>query len=118
MVLLVVDVQDLIVTPDLYHYDLFVNNVRQLIHSARKSNVEIIYIRHDDGTELTRGEDGFEMIVPADCNTTVSNEYLSGEQSYRYYNEKMWNRWYAKCVSFEDALSMFQTAGSGLNSDM
>lgn len=43
---------------------------------------------------------------------------IIGEQSYRYYNEKMWNRRYAKCVSFEDALSMFQTASSGLNSDM
>lgn len=173
MVLLVVDVQNLIVTPDLYHYDLFVSNVRQLIHFARKSNVEIVYICHEDGVELVKGEDGFnifkdfapfpgekifdkhvnsafrgtglteylhsknesqvmiaglqtdycidatikcgfehgfEMIVPADCNTTVSNEYLSGEQSYRYYNEKMWNRRYAKCVGFEDALSMLKSS--------
>ncbi|WP_024348234.1 isochorismatase family protein [Lacrimispora indolis] len=61
MVLLVVDVQHLIVTPDLYHYDLFVNSVRQLLHSARKNNTEIIYIRHDDGVELTKGADGFDI---------------------------------------------------------
>ena len=61
MVLLIVDVQNLIVTPDLYHYDLFVSNVRQLIHSARKSNIEIVYICHDDGVELVKGEDGFNI---------------------------------------------------------
>ena len=61
MVLLVVDTQDMIMTEELYAYDIFVHNVTNLISSARKSNIEVIYIRHDDGTELTAGANGFEI---------------------------------------------------------
>lgn len=63
MVLLVVDAQKLITNKDLYNFDLFVSNVKKLINTARKSNIEVIYVRHDDGIgqELTRGTDGFEI---------------------------------------------------------
>jgi len=170
MVLLIVDTQDMIVTRELYEYEKFINNVKQLINCARNGETEVVYIRHDDGFELTKGVDGFEiyqefapvsgekifdkhvnsafkesglleylkskkesqimiaglqtdycidatikcgfehgfeMIVPALCNTTVNNEFMTGEQTYRYYNEKMWNKRYCKCVSFEDATHMF-----------
>ncbi|HEX3078096.1 MAG TPA: isochorismatase family protein [Lachnospiraceae bacterium] len=169
MVLLVVDTQDMIVTKELYQYDKFVDSLKQLIACARKSEVEVIYIRHDDGYELTKGvngfeifheftptmnekiidkhvnsafrgtglfeylsakheskvmiaglqtdycidatikcgfEHGFEMIVPEYCNTTIDNEFLTAEQSYRYYNEKMWNKRYSKCITFEEAIDM------------
>lgn len=169
MVLLIVDTQEMIVTKELYQYEKFVNNVKTLLSVARKNNTEVIYIRHDDGVELTKGvegfeifhefspeqnekifdkhvnsafrdtglveylrskneskvmvaglqtdycmdatikcgfEHGFEMIVPSYCNTTIDNEYLTGEQSYKYYNEKMWNGRYSRCISFEDAVEM------------
>ena len=152
MVLLVVDAQDMIVTNELFQYETFVNNMKQLIRLARTKGIEIIYVRHDDGFELTKGikgfeifeqfapmneekifdkhvnsafkdtglleylhsknentimitglqtdycidatikcgfEHGFEIVVPAYCNTTVDNEYMTAEQSYKYYNEKM-----------------------------
>ncbi|GLC78301.1 cysteine hydrolase family protein [Lacrimispora brassicae] len=170
MVLLVVDTQDMIVKDELFQYETFVNNIKQLLGLARNKGIEIIYVRHDDGFELTKGvngfeifgqfspmndekifdkhfnsafrdtglseylrsknentimiaglqtdycidatikcgfELGFEIIVPAYCNTTVDNEYMTGEQSYKYYNEKMWNVRYSKCVSFEQACDMF-----------
>lgn len=169
MVLLVIDTQTGIVTDDLYECDTFVRNVAALISTARSSGTEVIYVRHDDGEELTKGIDDFEIynqfsphgaekifdktvnspfrntgllayltekeerevmvvglqtdfcmdatikcgfehglsvIVPAHCNTTVDNAFMTGEQSYRYYNEKMWNVRYANCVSFDDAMSM------------
>lgn len=63
MVLLVVDTQRLITNADLYNFDLFQNNVKKIIASARDNGIEVIYIRHDDGpdAELTRGTDGFEI---------------------------------------------------------
>lgn len=63
MVLLVVDTQKLIVNQKLYEFDKFVSNVERIIHEARKSNIEVIYVRHDDGagSELTKGTDGFEI---------------------------------------------------------
>jgi nicotinamidase-related amidase len=171
MVLLIVDTQEMIVTKKLYEYEKFVENVKDLISFARNSEVEVIYVRHDDGFELTQGMDGFEifkefapvdgdkifdkhvnsafkesglleylqaksenkimiaglqtdycidatikcgfehgfeMIVPAYCNTTVDNEFMTSEKTYQYYNEKMWNKRYCKCISFEEAIHMFQ----------
>lgn len=169
MTLLIIDVQKLITTPSLFQYDLFVNNVKALISSARENEVEIIYIRHDDGkgNALTKESEGFEihdefkpmdgeqifdkmvnspfkeggllkylrakqetvlivaglqtdycmdaavkcgfehgfrMIVPAYANTTFDNEYMSAEESYKYYNEFIWNGRYAECISLEETL--------------
>lgn len=59
-----------------------------------------------DATIKCGFEHGFEIIVPAYCNTTVDNEYMTAEQSYKYYNEKMWNTRYSRCVSFEQACDM------------
>lgn len=169
MVLLVIDTQDLIMTEDLYAFDTFVKNVTQLISSARQKGTEVIYVRHDDGIELTNGKMGFNiyhafcprenekifdkhfnsafrktglsaylhsknetqimvaglqtdycidatvkcgfehdfhMIVPAFCNTTEANEFMTGEQSYRYYNQEIWKDRYADCVPFTDALAL------------
>lgn len=171
MVLLVVDTQKAITNCELYQFDLFKSHVIELIKTARNNNIEIIYIRHDDGIgyELTKGNDGFEiyegfqpvhgelvfdksvnsafkdtglleylrqkeentivivglqtdycidatikagfehgfkMIVPANANSTVDNQYMTAEQSYHYHNEFMWNKRYAKCLSFEETLEL------------
>lgn len=173
MVLLVVDTQKLITTENLYNYSEFVANVKELIETARKNSVEVIYVVHDDGEgeELTKGkegyqifeefapsveekifeknvnsaffktglleylkrksetkvmvvglmtdycidatvkagfEHGFKVIVPAYSNTTLDNEFLNAEDSYRYYNEKMWNERYAECVDLEGAIKLLK----------
>jgi len=63
MVLLVVDTQKAITNSQLYQFDLFESNVKELIDQARKFGTEVIYIRHDDGvgSELTKGREGFEI---------------------------------------------------------
>ena len=63
MVLLIVDAQKGIVNENLYAFDAFVENVKQLIKTARESNVEVIYVRHDDGEgcDLHKGNEGFEI---------------------------------------------------------
>ena len=169
MVLLVVDTQKLITNSDLYNFNAFENAVKTLIAAARENNVEVIYVRHDDGngTELTRGTEGFEiyagfepkqgekifdktvnssfkdtglleylkekdvrtvvvvglqtdycidatikcgfehgfkMIVPENANSTFDNAFMTGEQSYKYYNEFMWKGRYAECISMEETI--------------
>lgn len=171
MVLLVVDTQKAITNNRLYKFDLFESNVKELIHTARNNNIEVIFIRHDDGigNELTKGNDGFEvydgfkpyadeiifdknvnssfketglleylkkseentiiivglqtdycidatikagfehgfkMIVPEYTNSTFDNQYMTAEQTYRYYNHYIWNGRYAECVSFDKALEL------------
>lgn len=169
MVLLVVDTQKLITNEKLFKFDSFVSNVKKVIATARENNIEVIYVRHDDGvgSELTKGNDGFEIyeefqpmknekifdkqvnsafkgtdlleylsdkgeknliivglqtdycidatikcgfehgfniIVPAYTNSTDDNEFMTAEQSYKYYNELMWNGRYAECISTEETI--------------
>ncbi len=169
MILLVVDTQKLITNERLFQFERFESNVKQLIQTARENQIEVIYVRHDDGEgeELTKGTEGFEiydgfcpkngerifdknvnsafrgtglleylkdkreneiivvglqtdycidatikcgfehgfaMIVPEYANTTVDNCFMTGEQTYQYYNQMMWNKRYARCVSMEDIL--------------
>jgi nicotinamidase-related amidase len=63
MVLLVVDTQKLITNEKLYEFERFVSNVKEIIQEARANNIEVIYVRHDDGigNQLTKGTDGFEI---------------------------------------------------------
>ena len=169
MVLLVVDTQKLITTPDLYNFSAFEAAVKTLIAAARENGVEVIYARHDDGVgaELTKGtpgfeiyegfrpqlaekifdktvnssfkgaglleylreknvhtvvvvglqtdycidatikcgfEHGFKMTVPENANTTFDNDFMTGEQSYKYYNEFMWKGRYAEFISVEETI--------------
>lgn len=172
MVLLVVDTQEMLVTEKMYRCKTFLERVKKLISTAREQGSEVIYVRHDDGIELTRGvpgfeiskeaapmqgekifdkrvnsafkgsglleylrekqensvmivglqtdycidatvkcgfEHGFEMIVPAGCNTTEDNSFLTAEKTYRYYNEMMWNRRYARCVELGEAVKLLES---------
>lgn len=170
MILLVVDTQKLITNGNLFIFETFVSNVKNLIHEARENNIEVIYVRHDDGigNELAKGMDGFEIyeefqprndemifdkyvnsafketglleylkekgetkiiivglqsdycidatikcgfehgfhvIVPAYANSTVNNQFMSAEQSYKYYNEFVWNGRYAECISVDETIN-------------
>lgn len=173
MVLLVIDAQQLITTDRLFCFDRFVSNVKHLISTARKNNIEVVFVRHDDGEgkPLTKGTEGFEIfddfspeekemifdktvnspfrdsglleylreknirtiivtglqtdycidatvkcgfehgfqvIVPEYSNSTFDNDFMSAENSYRYYNEFMWKNRYAKCVSVDEAVRMMK----------
>lgn len=171
MILLVVDTQKQITNAGLYKFDLFVDNVKKLISTARKNNIEIIYVRHDDGdgSDLTKGSDGFEIfeefsplndekifdktvnssfnntglleylnekheksiivvglqtdfcidatvkcgfehgfeiLIPQYANSTFDNQYMSAEQTYEYYNNYIWSKRYAKCLSVNEVLDL------------
>ena len=53
-------------------------------------------------------EHGLHMIVPAYANSTQDNEYMTGEQSYHYYNEFLWPDRYADCVPMDKALELLK----------
>lgn len=160
-------------TSELYNFDSLVSNIERLIAAARKNNIEVIYVRHDDGpdTELTKGKEGFDiyekfqptkdekifdktvnsafkgtdlleylketkkivvaglqtdfcidatvkcgfdhdfqMIVPAHANSTEDNHFMSGENSYKYYNEWMWPERYATCISIEETINEMENS--------
>ena len=63
MILLIVDTQNLIMTNDLYEFEIFVYRIKTLIKEARNNGIEVIYVRHDDGAgqKLTKGAVGYEI---------------------------------------------------------
>ena len=63
MVLLVVDTQKGITNSGLYQFKVFETNVKELICKARQNDIEVIFVRHDDGVgnELTKGNESFEI---------------------------------------------------------
>lgn len=64
-----------------------------------------------DATIKSGFEHGLKMIVPKYCNSTRSNDYMDAETAYRFYNECMWPKRYATCVSMEEALDMIHEYG-------
>ena len=81
----------------------------EYLRNKKENTIIIVGLQTDyciDATIKAGFEHGFKMIVPANTNSTFDNKYLSAKQTYSYYNEFMWNRRYARCISFEKALEL------------
>lgn len=61
-----------------------------------------------DATIKSGFEHGLKMIVPGYCNSTRSNDYMSAETVYKFYNELMWPGRYATCVTMDEALELIR----------
>ena len=61
-----------------------------------------------DATIKSGFEKGFNMLVPSYTNSTYDNPYFDKETAYKYYNEFMWGRRYAKIITVEQAIQLLQ----------
>ena len=95
MILLVVDTQKGCFDERLYSFETVRKNIKQLITAARENNVEVVY-------------------VPAYTNSTYDNPYFDKETAYKYYNEFMWGRRYAKIITVEQAIQLLQSGKNGV----
>ena len=97
MILLVVDVQKGITDNRLYAYDAFIANIEKLIDSARKNNVEVIYVEHDDGpgTGFSIGDKDFEI----------------AEQVAPYKNDKVFVKTINSCFGNSDFAEYLKQTG-------
>ena len=81
----------------------------EYLREKRENTVIIVGLQTDyciDATIKAGFEHGFKMIVPENTNSTFDNPFMTAEQTYRYYNEFIWNRRYAECISFNEALEL------------
>lgn len=81
----------------------------EYLRSVSEKEIMVVGLQTDyciDATIKCGFEHGFKMIVPEYCNSTFDNEFMTAEQSCKYYNEFIWNKRYADCVSVEAALEM------------
>ena len=68
-----------------------------------------------DATIKSGFEKGFNLFVPEYTNSTYDNPYFDKEAAYRYFNEFMWNKRYAKVISFEQAVQLLQSCDNKKN---
>lgn len=95
----------------------FHNSVGLLQYLQEKGEKQIIIVGLQtdfciDATIKSGFEHGFEMIVPEYSNSTFDNRFFNAETAYRFYNELMWPKRYAKCVSVEEAVILLQSEKS------
>ena len=57
-----------------------------------------------DATVKSAFERGYKVIIPQGANSTFDNDYMTGEVTYKYYNDMMWTERFATCMSVEDAI--------------
>ena len=61
-----------------------------------------------DATVKSAFEKGYKVIIPKEANTTFDNEYMTGEITYKYYNEMIWPERFASCVSIDEAVRLIE----------
>lgn len=57
-----------------------------------------------DATVKSAFERGYNVMIPQGTNSTFDNDYMDGETTYRYYNDMMWPKRFAQCLSMEEAI--------------
>lgn len=81
-VLLVVDVQTALIDNHPFNEKNVIDNIKKLIISARKNNIEVIYFRHNDGvgTPFEKNTTGWEIyheIKPTEDETIFDKKFNS-----------------------------------------
>ena len=61
-----------------------------------------------DATVKSAFDRGFKVIIPEGTNSTFDNDYMDKETTYKYYNEMMWPKRFAECVTMEKAISLIR----------
>lgn len=82
------------------------------VHAAVVAGLQTDYCI--DATIKCGFEHGFKMIVPENANSTFDNAFMTGEQSYKYYNEFMWKGRYAECISVEETIERMKGCDTSL----
>ena len=68
-----------------------------------------------DATVKSAFERGYKVIVPQGANSTFDNDYMSGEETYKYYNDMMWPKRFATCVSVDEAIKLMPVSYTHLS---
>lgn len=63
-----------------------------------------------DATVKSAFERGYKVIVPQGANSTFDNDYMTGEETYKYYNDMMWSKRFATCVSVYEAIKLMESS--------
>lgn len=82
-------------------------NVRQLMIVGLQTNFCI------DATIRSGFDLGYEILVPEYANSTFDNDYMKKDVCYCYYNDFIWPRRYAQCITMEEAVDRIRKCAMG-----
>ena len=84
----------------------------EYLNSKGEKDIIVIGVSTDycmDATIKSGFEKGFNLYVPAYTNSTYDNPYFDKETAYKYFNEFMWRKRYAKVITVEQAIRLLQS---------
>lgn len=82
--------------------------LKEYLKNKDEREIIIVGLQTDkciDATIKSGFENNFNIYFTKETNSTVDNEYLSGEKTVEYYNEFIWNNRYGKLISMEEAIN-------------
>lgn len=59
-----------------------------------------------DATCKSAFDCGYKIIIPKETNSTLDNEYLSGDKIYEFYNYNIWNNRFANVIPVDDVIKI------------
>ncbi len=81
MALIVIDVQECLINDDTYEKDEFIQRLKVLLHTARKEQVPVLYVRHNETEgEMMTGTFGHQIyheVMPEETECIVDKWYNS-----------------------------------------
>jgi len=85
--------------------------LKEYLNGKNEEKVVIVGLQTDfciDASVKAAFEHGFEAIIALGANSTVDNAYMDKETTWKFYNEFMWPKRYAKCMTVEETMKIFE----------
>jgi nicotinamidase-related amidase len=90
-----------------YNSAFFKTGLREYLESKDIDTIVLLGLQTEyciDATCKSAFDFEYKIIIPEETNTTLDNEYLSGEKLYEFYNYKIWNKRFASVMSIKDVI--------------
>lgn len=87
----------------------------EYLYKKQEKKVIVVGLQTDyciDAAVKCGFEHGFQIIVPQQTNSTFDNQYMSAEETYHYYNEFIWHKRYARCLSVQETIELMRGSAS------
>ncbi|NME35137.1 MULTISPECIES: cysteine hydrolase family protein [Fusobacterium] len=86
--------------------------LKEYLKDKNEKEIIVVGLQTDkciDATIKSGFENNFKIYFTKETNSTVDNEYLSGEKTVKYYNNFIWNNRYGKLISMEEAINKLKS---------
>lgn len=82
----------------------------EYLEDSNESELMIVGLQTEfclDATVESAFDRGYKVYLPHGCNSTFDNDYLSGEKTYKFFNEWIWPG-IAECITVTKAIKLLE----------